>query len=111
MDRRLVPVVAREFFTRALVLVVFLILLAAGQASAANGARVTRVSKEVKLVSRSGASHKAAINEPVSDGTEIRTGVDAQTEILFDNQTLARLGGKTAFTFNRGIRQMDLRSG
>jgi hypothetical protein len=111
MERRLVAVVAREFFTTSRILAVFLILFAAGQATAANEARVTRVSKEVKLASPSGASHKAVINEPVSDGTEVRTGMDAQAEILFNNQTLARLGDKTTFAFNRGVRQMDLRTG
>lgn len=91
--------------------VCFLIPTASGQAAPVNEARLTRVSKEVRLFPAAGPSRSASVNDRVSDGTEVRTGVDGQSELTFGDRTLARLGGTTAFVFTRGVRQMELRSG
>ena len=95
----------------ALALAAFLILTTNGQAASVKEARLTHVSKEVKLLFADGESRSAAVNDLVADGTEVRTGLDGQTELTFGDRTLARLGGKTAFVFTKGVRRMELRGG
>ncbi len=51
------------------------------------------------------------MNERIVAGATVQTGVDSQTELSFDDQTLARLAAKTAFTFGANPNQMDLRNG
>ena len=111
MNGRLAPVVARELLPMVLALAGLVIPAATGQGARTNDARITRVSKEVKLLSATGGSRSASVNDRVSEGTEVVTGADGQTELTFADQTLARLGGKTTFGFTQGVRQMELRSG
>ena len=111
MNGRLVPVVARELLPVALALAGLVIPIASAQGARTNDARITRVSKEVKLLSATGGSRSASVNDRVSEGTEVVTGPDGQTELTFADRTLARLGGKTTFGFTQGVRQMELRSG
>ncbi len=111
MNGRLVPVVARELLPMVLALAGLVIPTATGQGARTNDARITRVSNEVKLLSATGGSRSASVNDRVSEGTEVVTGPDGQTELTFADQTLARLGGKTTFGFTQGVRQMELRSG
>jgi hypothetical protein len=46
----------------------------------------------------------AAVNDEVRDGTAVRTGVDSRSELKFTDQTLARLGANTLFSFSEGTR-------
>jgi FecR-like protein len=57
---------------------------------------VTRVVKNVSVVSPGGASHSAAPNESVGSGATVRTGPDARAEVTFADSAVTRLGGKTA---------------
>ncbi|MDQ3626248.1 MAG: FecR family protein [Verrucomicrobiota bacterium] len=45
------------------------------------------------------------------EGTAVRTGVESRTELTFADQTLARLGANTIFSFDEGTRSMDLGGG
>lgn len=74
-------------------------------------ARVTQVVKEVKLLRTQGAPRPAALSDEVRDGTAVRTGSDSRAELTFTDQTLARLGANTLFTFNEGTRNVDLGGG
>ena len=96
--------------------VVFLALLAlvpARSASAAQlkEAQITQIVKDVNLLPGQAASRAAVINDNVRDGTAVRTGDDSRTELTFSDQTLARLGANTLFSFNEGTRKLDLGGG
>lgn len=95
----------------ALVAACFVMPVARGQIEFASEARITRVSKDVKLLLPQGSSRPASLKDRVTDGMALRTGVDSQTELTFADRTVARLGGETTFRFVQGVRQMELRSG
>ena len=74
-------------------------------------ARVTRIIREVLLLPEQAAPHPAALQDAVRGGTAIRTGADSRTELTFPDQTLARLGANTVFSFSGGTRALDLGGG
>jgi hypothetical protein len=45
------------------------------------GPRITRALKDVKLVSPQGSARAAALNQPIGDGSVVRTGPDSRAEI------------------------------
>lgn len=81
--------------------------MAAGQ----KDARVTQVVKDVRLLASSSASRPAALNDPVGAGTAVRTGGDSRAELTFTDQTIARLGANTVFSYGAGAKELDLSSG
>src|SRR5213075_3319456 len=74
-------------------------------------ARVTQVVKDVKLLPTGAAARPAAISDEVRDGTAVRTGVESRSELKFPDQTLARLGANTIFSFSEGTRDLNLQDG
>jgi len=74
-------------------------------------ARVTQVVKDVKLLRTQTAPRSAVVSDEVRDGTAVRTGVDSRAELTFTDQTLARLGANTIFSFKEATRKVDLASG
>ena len=67
--------------------------------------------KDVKLLPAQAAPRPAALRDEVRDGTAVRTGVESRAELTFTDQTLARLGANTIFSFNEGTRNLDLGGG
>ncbi len=67
--------------------------------------------RDVKLLPGKDAARPAKISDEVRDGTAVRTGVDSRAELTFTDQTLARLGANTIFTFNEGTRDLELGGG
>src|SRR6059058_5639609 len=74
-------------------------------------AQVTQVVKDVKLLPTGAAARPAAVSDEVRDGTAVRTGVDSRSELKFSDQTLARLGANTLFSFAEGTRNLNLQDG
>ena len=74
-------------------------------------ARVSQVIKDVKLLPNQAAPRPAQVSDQVRDGTAVRTGVESRAELTFTDQTLARLGANTIFSFNDGTRNLDLGGG
>jgi len=74
-------------------------------------ARVTQVVKDVKLLRTQAAPRPAAVSDEIGDGTAVRPGVDSRAELTFTDQTLARFGANTIFSFKEGGRKVDLASG
>jgi hypothetical protein len=74
-------------------------------------ARVTQVVQDVKLLPTGAAARPAAVSDEVREGTAVRTGVDSRSELKFSDQTLARLGANTIFSFNEGTRNLNLQDG
>src|SRR5207253_4527109 len=74
-------------------------------------ARVTQVVKDVKLLPTGAAAQAASVSDEVREGTAVRTGVDSRSELKFSDQTLARLGANTLFSFAEGTRNLNLQDG
>lgn len=74
-------------------------------------ARVTQVIRDVKLLPKQAAPRPATVSDPVRDGTAVRTGSASRGELTFTDQTIARLGANTIFSFNEGTRNLDLGGG
>ena len=51
------------------------------------------------------------LSDEVRENTAVRTGVESRAELTFTDQTLARLGANTIFSFNEGTRNLDLGGG
>lgn len=84
----------------------------AGLAGAADkkDARVTQVIRDVKVLAKTGA-RPASVNDSVREGQAVRTGGDSRAELIFVDQTIARLGANSVFTFGHGAKEFDLSSG
>ena len=83
------------------------VLFAAGQKQA----RVTEIVHDVRLLTSQTNSRPAAVNDTVHEGTAVRTGTDSRAELTFVDQTLARLGANTVFSFGAAARTYQLGSG
>ncbi|MEY3479933.1 MAG: hypothetical protein RIQ71_708 [Verrucomicrobiota bacterium] len=76
-----------------------------------NQATVTRVVKSVEVIPQGSQPKPAAVGEIVGGNSDIRTGEESRAQLTFPDQTLARLGENTVFSFERGTRALDLESG
>ncbi len=74
-------------------------------------ARVTEVIRDVHLLAGHAAARPAAVNDPVNEGTAVRTGGDSRAELTFADQTITRLGANTVFSVGGAARTYDLGSG
>ncbi|MFM8790322.1 MAG: FecR domain-containing protein, partial [Chthoniobacterales bacterium] len=87
--------------------------LALGSALAGNlnQATITRVVKNVEVIPQGAQPKPANVGEVVRGGADVRTGEESRAQLTFADQTLARLGENTVFSFERGTRSLDLESG
>ena len=74
-------------------------------------ARVTQIIRDVRLLPSGASARSASLNDNVTSGTAVKTGGDSRTELTFTDQTLARLGANSIFTFAEGARNFDLAGG
>src|SRR4026208_1114440 len=74
-------------------------------------ARVSQVIQDVRVLETHGAPRPAAVNDKVTEGMGVRTGVESRAELTFTDLTLTRLGANTVFSFKQGAREIDLTSG
>lgn len=95
----------------ALALSIFAVPVVSSAKTELTEARVTRIIREVQLLPEQAAPHPAALQDTVRGGTAIRTGAESRTELTFPDQTLARLGANTLFSFSGGTRALDLGGG
>jgi hypothetical protein len=76
-----------------------------------NQATITQLVNEVQLHAAQTSPHPASINDKVSDGDSVQTGMNSRTELTFSDQALVRLSANTISTFNKGTRDIDLGGG
>ena len=74
-------------------------------------ARVTHVVNDVKLASAQAAPHPVTASKEVRDGDAIATGAASRSELILADQTIIRLGPKTAITFSEGTHSLNLSEG
>jgi len=74
-------------------------------------AEVTRAFNVVDILNQTGDARPAEVGDEVSGSTAVRTGGRSRAELTFNDQSIARLGGNTIFSFNKGTRDMNLDNG
>jgi FecR protein len=74
-------------------------------------AHVTKIIRDVRVIDPAKGTHAAAINEMIKDEIGLKTGVKSRSELLFQDNTLTRLGPETSFSFKTGTRDMTLKQG
>ena len=107
LDFRPMSFRVRGFFILGAILAAF----ACANGAELKEARVTQIVRDVKLLPNAAPARLAVVNDPVRDGTAVRTGVESRTELMFSDATLARLGANTIFSFREGTRSLELSGG
>src|ERR1700761_4554047 len=74
-------------------------------------AHVTKVINDVKLVEPTGGGRPAKVNDVVRDQIGLVTGMKSRSELLFQDDTLTRIGPETYFSFKAGTRDLTLQQG
>jgi hypothetical protein len=88
-----------------------LVVAATSHAATLDQATITRVINSVEVIPADRSPEPADIGEVVRGGTDVRTGGNSRAQLTFPDQTLARLGANTLFSFERGTRRLDLENG
>ncbi|MFL6539225.1 MAG: FecR domain-containing protein, partial [Chthoniobacterales bacterium] len=90
-----------------------LLTLASGsiQAGPLTEARVARIINDVAVIKPADGAHPAALNEVIKDHLAVKTGIKSRSELLFQDDTLTRLGPESLFSFKTGTRDMSLERG
>ena len=101
----------RIIFRNIVVLALIFVGIVTSPGAQLKEARVTEVVKDVKLLPTGSAPRLAAVSDEVGNGTAVRTGVESRSELKFPDQTLARLGANTVFSFSEGTRSLNLQDG
>src|ERR1700759_1448117 len=99
---------------RHLVVLYLLGALAAGSESLAaplTEAHVTKVVNQVKVVDPRAGDRTAQVNDRIKDDVALTTGIKSRSELLFQDNTLTRLGPESYFSFKTGTRDMTLQKG
>lgn len=73
-------------------------------------AEVTVTVNQVALVN-SGQKRAASVGDTLSGQSELETGAKSRAELVFNDQTIARLGANSVFSFSKGTRDMELNGG
>jgi hypothetical protein len=74
-------------------------------------ARVTKIIRDVKVVDPAAGSRPANLDDVIRDQIGLATGIKSRSELLFEDNTLTRLGPETYFTFKAGTRDLSLEKG
>lgn len=74
-------------------------------------AKVTRIINDVKVVDPNGADRAAHLDDTIRGEIGLRTGIKSRSELLFQDDTLTRIGPESYFSFRPGTREIDLKSG
>src|SRR5690349_11606963 len=73
-------------------------------------ARVTKIINDVKVVEPP-AQRAARLNDLIHGERALTTGIKSRSELLFQDNTLTRLGPESYFSFKGGTRDMTLDRG
>lgn len=81
------------------------------QAGPLTEAQVTKIINDVRVIDPAKGTHPAAIHEKIRDEIGLKTGLKSRSELLFQDQTLTRIGPQTSFSFKAGTRDLTLDQG
>ncbi|MFN2621844.1 MAG: FecR domain-containing protein [Chthoniobacterales bacterium] len=74
-------------------------------------AEVTKVINRVAVVDPTKGQQPAKIRDVIKDDLGLQTGEKSRSELLFQDNTLTRIGAETFFSFKTGTRDMTLEKG
>lgn len=81
------------------------------QAGSLKKAELTQIINEVGVIQPGQGERRAAVNDVIEGKLGVRTGQKSRAELVFEDETLTRLGANTIFNFEDGSRNMDLNQG
>jgi hypothetical protein len=74
-------------------------------------AEVTKIINRVSVIDPAKGGHPAALRDVIKDDLALQTGAKSRSELLFQDNTLTRIGAETFFSFKTGTRDMTLEKG
>lgn len=74
-------------------------------------AKINQIVNDVKVVEPRTGARPAALQELIKNELGVATGVQSRAELLFQDNTLTRLGAETFFSFQPGTRNVNLERG
>ncbi len=74
-------------------------------------AEVTKIINRVSLIEPAKGARPAALRDVIKDDLGLQTGARSRSELLFQDNTLTRVGAETFFSFKTGTRDMTLEKG
>src|SRR6266576_2926702 len=74
-------------------------------------AEVTKIINRVSVIDPAKGGHPAAVRDVIKDDLGLQTGAKSRSELLFQDNTLTRIGAETFFSFKTGTRDMTLEKG
>jgi hypothetical protein len=74
-------------------------------------AEVTKVINRVSVIDPAKGTHPAMLRDVIKDSLALQTGARSRSELLFQDNTLTRIGAETFFSFKTGTRDMTLEKG
>lgn len=83
---------------------------ALGQAATLQSAKVTAAINKV-LLADDGSSRPAEVGDTLTGKSLLETGSKSRAELVFNDQSIARLGANSQFSFAKGTRDLELSQG
>src|SRR5882762_4715716 len=80
-------------------------------ASPLTSAEVTKIINRVSVIEPAKGDRPAALRDVIKDDLGLQTGARSRSELLFQDDTLTRIGAETFFSFKTGTRDMTLERG
>src|SRR5256885_4339609 len=74
-------------------------------------AEVTKVINRVSVIDPAKGTHPAVVRDVIKDNLALQTGARSRSELLFQDNTLTRIGAETFFSFKTGTRDLTLEKG
>src|SRR5256885_9504931 len=80
-------------------------------ASPLTSAEVTKIINRVSVIEPAKGDRPATLRDVIKDDLGLQTGARSRSELLFEDNTLTRVGAETFFSFKTGTRDMTLEKG
>jgi hypothetical protein len=74
-------------------------------------AHVTKIINDVKIVDPAAGERRARLQDAIRDQIALTTGIKSRSELVFEDNTLTRIGPESYFSFKSGTRDMTLEKG
>ena len=74
-------------------------------------AEVTKVINRVSVIDPAKGTHPGVLRDVIKDNLALQTGARSRSELLFQDNTLTRIGAETFFSFKTGTRDLTLEKG
>src|SRR5438105_6817846 len=101
----------RNRFFLAVVAVSYGALVHQSIAGPLTSAEITKIINRVNVIDPAKGGHAAALRDVIKDDLGLQTGTKSRSELLFQDNTLTRIGAETFFSFKTGTRDMTLEKG